>query len=672
MEKIAVWKDFFSEASKLLLALGEAENENYSNNASGVFINLFSPGPDRVVPTESSPEERFPILVGAINSTSKEIRTLALDACDKALETGHFSRVAGPEYQGLRVAKLWKPKSREEVINYYKNIWKLIYSKLDNFQDDEKSKAIGILLNNAKGLTYIPDLADMIISDINNLTDKSYADKKEILKTVESILYFDKNRLPNNIKKQWEKLRDNLVGNDFSSLMRRYVGMDLIEDKFDQDKKRVDKVGEQIDNLVKQAIKKKDLLKSELTWLVTQEAANGYRFGYALGRQDKGFTLLPICLEAQKKVINDKDASDYFLGGYLKALFEINPDKWESVLDELAKDKNFATWIPALTWRTGMSEKAAIQILNLANNGIITSTHFRIFGYGGVIGQVPEKIFVKWIEFLIQSPDDYATSIALPLYYYFYLKGDVTRKLPKTLTFKLLTHPSLFQKPTEGSRNQMDDYYWTEIGIKFMKLYPEKDLELADVILENFGNEGSILEGFRTETNKIINLIAQKYPKEVWVKITKYLGPPIDARAFNIKEWLRGEGLFEEEEGQLGVFPPEMVWEWVDQDIEKHAWYLASFVPKVLFRQKDKICWAREILVRHGDRKDVQSNLAANFSTEGWSGPASLHYQKKKEELLSFKKEESNPNVIKWIDDYISDLDKRIENEILYEERRRE
>ena len=114
-----------------------------------------------------------------------------------------------------------------------------------------------------------------------------------------------------------------------------------------------------------------------------------------------------------------------------------------------------------------------------------------------------------------------------------------------------------------------------------------------------------------------------------------------------------------------------MVWGWVDQDIEKQAWYLASFVPKVLFRQEDKICWAREVLVRYGNRKDVQSNLAANFSTEGWSGPASLHYQKKKEELLAFKKEENNPNVIKWINDYISDLDKRIENEIIYEERRR-
>ena len=479
LEKIAVWKEFFSEASRLLLTLAEVENESYSNNATGVFINLFSPGPDRVAPTELSPEERFPILVEAINSISKEKRIIALNACDKALETGHFSRIAGSEYQGLRVAKLWKPKSREEVINYYKNVWNLIYSKLDSFEDDEKSKAIGILLNNSKGLTYIPDLADMVISDIKNLTDKSYADKKEILKTVESILYFDKNRLPDNIKKQWEKIRDNLVGSDFSSLMKRYVGMDLIEDKFDQDKKRVDKVGEQIDKLVKQAIKDNSLLKTELPWLVTQEAANGFRFGYELGRQDKDFTLLPTCLEAQKKVVNNKDASDYFLSGYLKALFEINPDEWESVLDELVKDKNFDTWVPALTWRSGMSEKAATRILNLANTCIITSGHFRLFGYGGVVGQVPEKIFVKWIEFLIQSPDDYAASIALQLYYYFYLRHDVTRKLPKTLTFKLLTHPSLFKKPTEGNRNQMDDYYWTEIGIKFMELSPEKDLKLA-------------------------------------------------------------------------------------------------------------------------------------------------------------------------------------------------
>ncbi|OFZ67522.1 MAG: hypothetical protein A2328_01560 [Bdellovibrionales bacterium RIFOXYB2_FULL_36_6] len=59
----------------------------------------------------------------------------------------------------------------------------------------------------------------------------------------------------------------------------------------------------------------------------------------------------------------------------------------------------------------------------------------------------------------------------------------------------------------------------------------------------------------------------------------------------------------------------------------------------------------------------------ANFSTEGWSGPASLHYQKKKQHLLEFEKEENNENVKRWIDEYVSSVDKRIEQTKIEEER---
>jgi hypothetical protein len=79
---------------------------------------------------------------------------------------------------------------------------------------------------------------------------------------------------------------------------------------------------------------------------------------------------------------------------------------------------------------------------------------------------------------------------------------------------------------------------------------------------------------------------------------------------------------------------------------------------------------AREVLVRYGARKDVRSNLMNNFSSEGWTGPASLHYQQKKQQLLDFKKEEDNENVKRWIDEYVSILNQEIEQAKIEEERR--
>jgi hypothetical protein len=60
----------------------------------------------------------------------------------------------------------------------------------------------------------------------------------------------------------------------------------------------------------------------------------------------------------------------------------------------------------------------------------------------------------------------------------------------------------------------------------------------------------------------------------------------------------------------------------------------------------------------------------ANFSTEGWSGPASLHYQEKMQQLFDIKREEDNENVKRWIDDYVLALGWDIEQARIEEERR--
>jgi hypothetical protein len=59
----------------------------------------------------------------------------------------------------------------------------------------------------------------------------------------------------------------------------------------------------------------------------------------------------------------------------------------------------------------------------------------------------------------------------------------------------------------------------------------------------------------------------------------------------------------------------------------------------------------------------------ANFSTEEWSGPASLHYQAKKQELVEFKKDEQHSYVLGWTDEYVPSLDRQIEREKADEKR---
>jgi hypothetical protein len=670
LEKIAVWGKLFLRAARLLLALGEAENERCANSASGVFAGLFSFGFGKLAPTEASPQDRVPVLKEALYSDSKERRILALDACDIALKTGHFVRLVGAEHQGIRrEPNLWMPKTYGELFDAYIKVWQLLYERLDYLTEDEKGKVIEILFQHTSGLAQISNLSNMVIDTLINISQKPYVNKKEILPHIIKILHYDGKNLPENVRRRLEQLKDELTGTDFSSLMKRYVGMLLWEDEYDEKGKKTDTVKVQIERLAGAVIANTRLLETELNWLVTEEAQNGYAFGYELGKKDEGYPLLPQLLNAQRNAV--AKSSEYFLGGYFRAVFEKNKKKWEDILDNVANDERLAQLVPNLVWRSGMSDKAAVLILNLAKQDVIKATNFGIFRYGRTVIQLSEPIFKKWIEFLISQTDTDSISIALDIYYSFYLFNKPKRKLPLQLTLRLLLHTSLFKKPDSGTRGQMDEYNWTKIAMKFIELYPRNSLKIAYKILEHFGEDGTIVEGFFSQTQEAINEITKLYPEKIWGTVTKYIGPPIDSRAFYIKEWLHGsEHTPGGEEGILPVFPSNIIWQWVEKDKEKRAWYLASFIPKTLFREEVRICWAREVLIRYGGHKDVRNELMANFSSEGWSGPGSEHYNKKKDDLLKFKENEDNENVKRWIDEYIRTIDEDIKREKIEEERR--
>ncbi|MGR3318661.1 MAG: hypothetical protein ACUZ8O_09290 [Candidatus Anammoxibacter sp.] len=666
LEKIVIWKNLFSDAARLLLILGEAENETCSNNASGIFADLFT----WISSTGASSEERFLILKEALNSTSVEQVLLALRACDRALETGSIVRTVTAGYQGLKKEPPpWKPETWKELYDSFSLVWQLVYNKLDNFTEDERPQAVNILLKHARGLGKIQNLSNMVIDTLCELAKKNYVNKEEILAKVIRILHYDGKLLSSETRHRWEVLKDNLTGSGFVSLLKRYVGMDLLEDKFNEKGNRRDQTHPCIGKLAQQSVENKNLLQPELEWIVTSEAKNGFSFGYELGKRDIGFLLMPILLDVQQKA--GDNARVYFLGGYFRALFENDKQRWEKQLDDFVNNKKLNLWIPELTWRSGMSDQAAWRILKLAKEGIIGVRHLKIFGLGSVMGNLAEDVFKEWIKFLLDSSDTSAISIALDLYCFYYTRKESKHTLPEELTFQLLTHELLFQKSARSSHNQMADYDWTEIGNVFVKFYPVRSIELADKMLKHFGEDGTFLEGFSTETQTVLNKITRLFPKNVWKKITKYLGPPIDSRAYHIKSWLRGVSFSEKKhKGILPIIPLEEIWKWVDVNIENRASYLASFVPKILHREEGEICLAREVLIRYGEQEDVRGNLIMNFSSGGWDGPASLHLQGKKQPLLDLKKDEDNKNVKLWIDEYIFSIDKDIEQAKIEEERR--
>ena len=668
LEKIAMKRDLFVDAARLLLALGEAENEGWSNNASGTFAGLFSPGPGRVAPTEASPAERLPVLKEAFESGSKERRLLAVKACNEGLEFDHFSRMSGAEYRGLRNdIDFWEPKTYGELFDAYRQVWQLLSEQLVCLPEDEREAAIEILLQHASRLARRPNLSDMVLDTVQLLSDKIYVDNRLLIKTVVEFLHHNGKDLPDDMRQRWKQLRDELIGSDFYSMMQRYVGMNLLVDAFDENENYFEEGHPQVHTLAQQAVEAPHLLQSELPWLVTTEAYNGYAFGYQLGKKDNGFALLSTLLEAQRNA--GENASAFFLGGYFRALFEINVAEWEKQLDVLVEDNVLNVLIPELTYRSGMTNPAGLRLLKLAKAELMSVNDFVLF-FGSTI-DLSDKIFIEWIKFLLNCSNNLAVPIALKLHYFYYIYNKQEPDLPRDLTFQLLVRPTQFENLIPNQMNSMTDHYWTEIAKAFLNLYPKKSLEFVEQVFPHFGKGGTIFDAFNTEACSVLTELTQQYPEQVW----KYVSKRLEGRDFFFEKWLK-EGDSKEtlpimdEKGVLNLIPREKIWEWIGDDVEDRAWYFAyRIVPKTFSVDEWQNSLVRAFLIRYGSREDVRRNLKANYSTEGYSGERSLHLEEKRERLLRIKADEVDRNVKRWLDEYIQELAEDIERARIDEER---
>ena len=80
------------------------------------------------------------------------------------------------------------------------------------------------------------------------------------------------------------------------------------------------------------------------------------------------------------------------------------------------------------------------------------------------------------------------------------------------------------------------------------------------------------------EVTEVLDEIARIKPKETWKIAFKYVGPPIDSRAYNVQQWLRKE-LFSSDIGALPTIPMAEIIAWTYEDEKSRAGYIASFLP---------------------------------------------------------------------------------------------
>jgi hypothetical protein len=441
--------------------------------------------------------------------------------------------------------------------------------------------------------------------------------------------------------------------------------MDLLQDQMDRHGNEIKRAENHIRKLAEEALTAPDILDPELRWLVTREAKNGYRFGYALGQIDEERRTWQNIREAYFSAGDEAD--EHFVGGYLRAVFERNPTVWEAIIASIVVEGSKLAALPGLVWRSGMTNKTAEVILQLLRSGKISPETLGIFGMGRGTDLLSDAMLAEWLDALIAVGSFPAASTALDLASMAIHGG---RVLAAAQMENILTQPALAARK-EGRGNGMLSHHWLQLARALIKRNPEAESIVLASLLNSIGESGAITDGLGPEGNKYLDELVLKHPTETWRIVSEFVKPPMDVRGFIFTRWLRGDmGFSGRNPGPMRHIPREEIWSWIDVDPEPRASYVANMAPKDFTVDDWNDSLVRGILCRFGDSEKVQNSVFSNFFTGGWSGPASSHYDEQRSVLKQLKSNEENPHALRWLNIAIDSTEKSLEAAKIEEEAR--
>lgn len=670
IEKVAFLRELFVPAARLLLRLAETEQEPSSNNASSLFVALFSRAPGLAAPTAAPPGERLPVLHEAMESPSRELRLLGIAACRKALGSGLPTRALGAEHRGIaRAPEPWVPRSAAEVEEALVQVWRLLAEKRRTLpEEEERRRAALTLLERAPGMLQVRRelLSRLVLDTLDEMERDRTIDREALTAAMVRARRMQGDKPDPRILEHLDALRERLDCADFPARLRRIVGMHFWAEEYGD--KADDVLARKLHELAQEAFRDPEAFRRELSWLLTPRARFAFGLGRDIGMLDAELLWLPEIAAALRAQGESSDAS--LLAGYLRAVFQRDQERWESELDRVAEDPGLQARLAELTSRSGTTERAAERVLRLARTGKLPVRELGRWarGYGHDLAGLSPRLVRAWLDLLLGSREPEVIGVTLELIHAYtsHLPAG-SPPLDRDLAMRALLHDEVFS--VEQPRRSFDAVYWAALAGGVADAGGEPALDLLGGVLSRWTHPWRVFPEHQHEGLDVLDRIVRRDPIGSWGRIRPLLGSSRSARTGNILSWMQGWRSFSMRcEGVISVIPRDAIWAWVGEDPSVRAPLLAAYVPKTL-DPDDGGALTRELLIRHGDRTDVREALQGNFRSEGWEGRRSRHYANRLAAAARWQEGESEPRVRAWIDEYRAGVAIALEEAKLEEER---
>lgn len=664
LERLCFHADIFSEAAWCMLLLASAENENFSNNATGMFAQLFS---IFLSGTAAEPKTRFDLLSRAIELHQEDVDMAVLKALDQAICTHSGSRMVGAEYQGTKAPlEEWKPETWQEIFDYWQEAFNLLVVLFER-GEAQKEKVLSDIGHSIRGFVARGriDMLDVVIKHIVSVNGRYWP---AALDSIKNTFEYDSKEMKQEVADTlngWLKL----LSPDDADLPEKLKIL-VINPPWEHHKGEgghfIDVSSENAKALGVEVAKDVDALMPHLDLLLQGEQKQSYSFGYqlvlSLADVDQ---LLEQSLE--QFLVADLANSSFVLGMY-RGLFERSPEQWQENIDKLLADERLVVLYPDVI-RTGDIRKSHLdKLLELIRTGVISPNSANALSYGHVTVGIDPKNMVEFCLSLAEFGDKASWSALNVIYMYcFGNKGsvEVLREPLKQLVSSVPLHK-------EQQKTATNAHHWHDLAEKLLK---EPDQEFAIALTNQLIaacqqglNHGDIWH----YTKPLLFDLMREYGDVLWPIFGDAIVQAEGMERYWLQQLLDRENSFSNQmPSVLSVLPFEKVISWCEEQPELGPSFVASCVN--IFETVDETQQPSELfvalLVRFGDNERVVSALGANMSTRGWSGSLVPYLEADKAAFSPLLEHESS-NVRRWVKDHITYLDRQIDAESIRDEER--
>ncbi|MDY0282110.1 MAG: hypothetical protein RBR35_16310 [Salinivirgaceae bacterium] len=668
LEKLVFRSQTFDAAARLLLKLGAAENENWSNNASGQFTGLYQL---YLSGTEARPEEKLVVLDDGLANADERVRKLCVDALNRMLENMHFSRSGGSIHIGAGEAlQDWKPKTYGEVFDYFRAALLRLEKIALNNQDPNCQTALNTIGSHLRSLFSIVNLLDDIQAMIARLLE-AYPGWHKAALGVNDWLYFDRNGADEAYQQKLREYYDELLPTDPLEQIHYYSSgwaTDIHDPDVSYDPEGdndyqygENKIYELVDSAPNQTAYFFPLLDKFLekptdsSWIAVARIArhvcdpeNLLRHLLESITEDSEIAIVSNLV---RNVISGAAQTDKYKG-------------FECLELALGFPRLSASSIEFLT-AVELDDALMRRAIEFVQNDTVAPHQVSVIAFSNILQTVDQDLIALLVSTLLTKQERGAWAAIKFLEHVLYRSDLKKGNLLNSLKASVINR-ALFDK---AQYSNTDWYHWCNLVEKlFNGGYVDDDfsVELVTFIISVTSvEEYGVQLAFDDYAQKILRRIISSSPRLVWGKYHEAL-TTADGRTVYRLPSLFGASVGEpSESGVLNDIPPEIYVPWMLENKEERMPFILDWL-QLFVGEKNDQQWNADFVPfvdAHVDRPERLNVLHSRLIAGSWSGSFAKKLETERDQLLKLREASNNSNVHRWIDRTVSQMEQQIVDE---------